>query len=129
MFGGEGNIPDSVKDAMLLKDYGSGKPLTARRIMEVYKAIEALECDNIFYFAVDPDHELSNMAFSAGYTKLDFGKLNTAANFLMKSLGMDSVTALGDKFCAYLEKNGPAALHVADGKNVDLNWIYREVIG
>ena len=34
-----------------------------------------------------------------------------------------------DKFCAYLEKNGPAALHVADGKNVDLNWIYREVIG
>ena len=31
MFGGEGNIPDSVKDAMLLKDYGSGKPLTARR--------------------------------------------------------------------------------------------------
>ena len=32
MFGGEGNIPDSVKDAMLLKDYGSGKPLTARRI-------------------------------------------------------------------------------------------------
>ena len=33
MFGGEGNIPDSVKDAMLLKDYGSGKPLTARRIL------------------------------------------------------------------------------------------------
>ena len=27
------------------------------------------------------------------------------------------------------EKNGPAAFHVADGKNVDLNWIYREVIG
>ena len=34
-----------------------------------------------------------------------------------------------DKFCAYLEKNGPAAFHVADGKNVDLNWVYREVIG
>ena len=34
-----------------------------------------------------------------------------------------------DKFCAYLENNGPAAFHVADGKNVDLNWIYREVIG
>ena len=42
MFGGEGNIPDSVKDAMLLKDYGSGKPLTARRILEVSKAIDAL---------------------------------------------------------------------------------------
>ena len=34
-----------------------------------------------------------------------------------------------DKFCAYLEENGPAAFHVADGKNVDLNWLYREVIG
>ena len=34
-----------------------------------------------------------------------------------------------DKFCTYLENNGPAALHVADGKNVDLNWVYREVIG
>ena len=42
MFGGEANIPDSVKDAMLLKDYGSGKPLTARRILEVNKAIDAL---------------------------------------------------------------------------------------
>ena len=35
MFGGESRIPDSVKDAMLLKDYGKGKPLTARRIMAV----------------------------------------------------------------------------------------------
>ena len=34
-----------------------------------------------------------------------------------------------DKFYTYLENNGPAAFHVADGKNVDLNWIYREVIG
>lgn len=31
MFGGESNIPPSVKDALLLKDYGAGKPLTARR--------------------------------------------------------------------------------------------------
>ena len=34
-----------------------------------------------------------------------------------------------DKLCTYLENNGPAALHVADGKDVDLNLIYREVIG
>ena len=40
MFGGEGNIPESVKEAMLLKDYGAGKPLTARRIMAVKHAIE-----------------------------------------------------------------------------------------
>ena len=40
MFGGERNIPDSVKDAMLLKDYDRGKPLTARRILAVKAAID-----------------------------------------------------------------------------------------
>ena len=40
MFGGEDRIPKSVKDAMLLKDYGEGKPLTARRIMAVKEAID-----------------------------------------------------------------------------------------
>ena len=29
MFGGESNIPASVKEAMLLSDYNAGKPLTA----------------------------------------------------------------------------------------------------
>ena len=40
MFGGEDKIPESVKEAMLLKDYGEGKPLTARRIMAVKQAID-----------------------------------------------------------------------------------------
>ena len=45
MFGGENKIPDSVKKAMLLKDYGTeerplGKPLTARRIMAVKAAVD-----------------------------------------------------------------------------------------
>ena len=45
MFGGEDKIPDSVKEAMLLKDYGTegrplGKPLTARRIMAVKAAVD-----------------------------------------------------------------------------------------
>ena len=40
MFGSEANIPKSVRKAMLLKDYGSGKPLTARRIIAVQRAIE-----------------------------------------------------------------------------------------
>lgn len=39
MFGSEDKIPESVKKAMLLKDYGVGKPLTARRILAVQKAI------------------------------------------------------------------------------------------
>ena len=40
MFGGEDHIPDSVKDAMKLQDYGKGRPLTARRILAVKAAID-----------------------------------------------------------------------------------------
>jgi len=40
MFGGEDHIPDNVRDAMKMQDYGQGKPLTARRILAVQKAIE-----------------------------------------------------------------------------------------
>ena len=106
MFGGEGNIPDSVKDAMLLKDYGSGKPLTARRILEVNNAIEALGRENIFHPFQDSEIQsrLENLAFENGYKRTDFGKLNMAANFLMKNLGLDSVTALG----AVVAKGSPA---------------------
>ena len=38
MFGGESKIPESVKKAMVLADYGKGKPLTARRIIAVQAA-------------------------------------------------------------------------------------------
>ncbi len=47
MFGGESKIPASVKEAMLVDDYGAGKPLTARRIMAVKHAID---------IAVNPIH-------------------------------------------------------------------------
>jgi len=40
MFGGESNIPDSVKDAMKMADYDKGRPLTARRIIAVKTAID-----------------------------------------------------------------------------------------
>ena len=39
IFGGVGKIPQNVKKAMLLGDYDKGKPLTARRIMAVQKAL------------------------------------------------------------------------------------------
>lgn len=39
MFGGENEIPASVKKAMVEADYGKGKPLTARRIIAVATAI------------------------------------------------------------------------------------------
>ena len=38
-----GNIPESVKKAMNTKDFGHGKPLTARRIMDVKAAIDQEE--------------------------------------------------------------------------------------
>ena len=41
MFGGEDHIPENVKKAMRLGDYGKGKPLTAKRIMAVKVAVEA----------------------------------------------------------------------------------------
>ena len=40
LFGGETRIPESVKKAMLLKDYGHGKPLSAHRIDVVRQAVE-----------------------------------------------------------------------------------------
>ena len=40
VFGGESKIPESVKTAMRMQDYGLGKPLTARRIMAVKEAID-----------------------------------------------------------------------------------------
>ena len=85
MFGGENNIPDNVKEAMLMKDYGCGKPLTARRILAVRDAIESLERANAFDKTNDPEGKLADKAFAAGYTRLDFGRLNTAANLLAKA--------------------------------------------
>ena len=40
MFGGERNIPENVRKAMLLSDYGKGKPLTARRILAVKAEVD-----------------------------------------------------------------------------------------
>ena len=40
MFGGLSNVPKNVMDVMLMKDYGKGKPLTARRILAVQAEVE-----------------------------------------------------------------------------------------
>ena len=85
MFGGESHIPDSVKDAMLMKDYGCGKPLTARRIIAVRDAIVKLGRANGFDNTNKPNGVLANKAYTAGYTRKDFGKINTAANLLAKT--------------------------------------------
>ena len=95
-----------ANDENAIADAHVQKPLTARRILEVSKAIEALGRENIFHPFQDREiiSRLENLAFENGYKRTDFGKLNMAANFLMKGLGMDSVTALG----AVVAKGSPA---------------------
>ena len=104
MFGGEKNIPQSVRDATLFKDYGCGKPLTARRILAVRDAIANLERGNVFDSEHDPYGELADKAFAAGYTRLDFGKLNTAANLYSQTVNVSLETAFDE-----VVKKGSAA--------------------
>jgi len=40
MFGGPDKIPESVRDAMKLSDFGKGRPLSARRILAVKTAVD-----------------------------------------------------------------------------------------
>ena len=87
MFGGERYIPDSVKDAMLMKDYGKGKPLTARRINAVATAIKKLGMENAFEAKGAVPGELVRRALDAGFESKDFAKLSLAANLYVKAFG------------------------------------------
>ena len=91
MFGGESRIPDSVKDAMLLKDYDKGKPLTARRIMAVKAAIDkdgSVKL-NTFRFA-----DAATVALNKGWTNAELPKIARAARFLSDATGVDEFTAI-----------------------------------
>ena len=87
MFGGERYIPDSVKDAMLMKDYGKGKPLTARRINAVATAIQKLGMENAFEAKGAVPGELVRRALDLGFESKDFAKLSLAANLYVKAFG------------------------------------------
>ena len=84
MFGGENNIPRSVKDAMLLKDYDKGKPLTARRIMAVTRAIvnESEELAQQLKLAQAKDAALSD-----GYSMAEVEKMDRVAGFYAEVAG------------------------------------------
>jgi len=70
MFGGPDNIPDSVKDAMKMADFGKGKPLTARRILAVKTAVDQVA-------AAERQAEAKmNDCIAKG--KVDISKLNLA---------------------------------------------------
>ncbi len=53
IFGGEKKIPESVRKAMIPGDYNKGKPLTARRIMAVQKALRPFIIRDAVSDAVD----------------------------------------------------------------------------
>jgi len=89
MFGGESHIPDPVKDAMLMKDFGKGKPLTARRIMAVKAAID--DWNGINFFA---DDNACATARGLGYTETEMRKINICANICMRGTGCSQADAL-----------------------------------
>ena len=77
MFGGENRIPASVRKAMVLDDYNCGKPLTARRIMAVNKALrpyiitDAIDTASSFFAAagkiVNRDFSNFRLAITKGF--------------------------------------------------------------
>ena len=99
MFGGESNIPASVKKAMLLSDYGKGKPLTARRIIAVKTAIDATGVMK----QKGAEEVLQPAALAKGYSKGEMPKLAKAANLLAQVKGcsveqaFEEVTTQGSK--------------------------------
>ena len=87
MFGGEAKIPESVKKAMLLGDYGDGRPLTARHIMAVKDAIDAEDSmreKGVSQFANPATREA---ALAKGYHPSELGRLANAVNYFMKATG------------------------------------------
>ena len=91
MFGGEARIPASVKKAMLLGDYGEGKPLTARRIIAVKAAIDA---DGSVKLNIFGSPEAKQLARSKGWTNAELPKLARAAHFLSMATGVNEAEAI-----------------------------------
>ena len=76
IFGREENIPDSVKAAMKLEDDGKGKPLTARHILTVQKAILRVKAEEAVDRAVEC---IDAMLLSLGNGNHSFGSLGLTA--------------------------------------------------
>ena len=91
MFGGESHIPESVKDAMLLKDYDKGKPLTARRIMAVKAAIDK---DGSVKLNTFRSADAATVALNKGWTDAELPKIARAARFLSEATGVDEFAAI-----------------------------------
>ena len=106
MFGGEKNIPQSVKEAMKFEDFGKGKPLTARRILAVRTAIDAngvakqraaAEAEQAKFDASISKFQSKDTeaaALARGYSKAELTTLAKAVNLYAKAMGCSEAEAL-----------------------------------
>ena len=93
MFGGVDSIPDSVKDAMKLEDYGKGKPLTARRILAVKAAIDSIKT------AIDSVTDTSSQAVDKTNDLIRQGKEQFKTAFLHRQGDVDRLIEVAFKGC------------------------------
>ncbi len=115
MFGGESKIPENVRKAMNLKDYGAGKPLTARRILAVQS--EIAKASDLF----DQAFAATKAAAASVYAKCPAGDAAARAN-LDRLVETAVKTALKDGDALEIVKKniegilvrGDAALRSAD---------------
>ena len=91
MFGGENRIPANVLDAMNMKDYERGKPLTADRILDVYAAIK------------DHIEGLKNAAFESG-TLRAIDAADTAADKFVEKFQAKHGVRLGAAVASNLKR-------------------------
>ena len=119
LFGGEKNIPKSVMDVMLAKDYNCGKPLTARRIIKVRNAIRETGWTSAFDAPGTEPGEMVRAAEAARYPRTEFGKLNAAANLYAKAFNIP----LKDALLAVMDRSSEAHIAMESGslymKDVD----------
>ena len=98
MFGGESKIPAEVKKAMLLSDYDSGKPLTARRILAVKQAIDANGVAKARSARIQLETfrspEVRTAALGMGYMEPELRKLARAAHFYAEAKGVSEMEAM-----------------------------------
>ena len=138
IFGGAENVPRGVRKAMLLNDYGKGKPLTARRIVAVRDAI-AREVEKSVADAFK-NGKWAEFKQKNGYTAEDIGRIARAASYYLHMNpgisikdAMGAVTDIGSpagfvQFCN-LSMTNKAAFEKACRAQKDLNDLSRSLPG
>lgn len=94
MFGGEANIPASVKKAMVTSDYDKGRPLTARRIIAVKQAIDADGAMRMKGASQFREPATREAALALGYRETELPKLARAVNFYAATQNCTEMEAL-----------------------------------